>query len=181
MLPDWKHVKYGLVLFISTVSLYDISEREVYSMALSENIKKYREEKNLTQQQLADKLYVSRQTVCRWEKGTRCPDLITAKKLALELDVSMDELISDESINDIQKNYGIWKSEKMINRMRLQEFHKKLLNFMEILGSIFLIIMLLFRVQLDMSVPLWCTIGFLCVEIPLFIANFTISKKLREM
>lgn len=54
-------------------------------MALKDNIKKFREEKNLTQQQLADKLYVSRQTVCRWENGSRCPDLIMAKKLALEL------------------------------------------------------------------------------------------------
>lgn len=54
-------------------------------MALSDNIKKFRGEKNLTQQQLADKLYVSRQTVCRWENGSRCPDLIMAKKLALEL------------------------------------------------------------------------------------------------
>ena len=82
-------------------------------MALNDNIKKFREEKNLTQQQLADKLYVSRQTVCRWENGSRCPDLITAKKLALELDVSMDELISDEDVNDIQVNYGIWKSERI--------------------------------------------------------------------
>ena len=50
-------------------------------MAFGNNIKKLREEKNLTQQQLADKLYVSRQTICRWENGSRCPDLITAKKL----------------------------------------------------------------------------------------------------
>ena len=32
--------------------------------------------------------------------------LITAKKLALELKVSMDELISDEAAQDIQINYG---------------------------------------------------------------------------
>ena len=32
-----------------------------------ERLRKLREEKNLTQQQLADKLYVSRQTICRWE------------------------------------------------------------------------------------------------------------------
>ncbi|MCQ4691402.1 helix-turn-helix domain-containing protein, partial [Clostridium sp. SL.3.18] len=38
-------------------------------MALGENIKKLREENNLTQQQLAVRLYVSRQTVCRWESG----------------------------------------------------------------------------------------------------------------
>lgn len=52
-------------------------------MALSDNIKKFRGEKNLTQQQLADKLYVSRQTVCRWENGSRCPDLIMAKKTGI--------------------------------------------------------------------------------------------------
>ena len=45
-------------------------------MALGDNIKRMREEHSLTQQQLADKLYVSRQTVCRWENGSRCPDLI---------------------------------------------------------------------------------------------------------
>ncbi|SHK16190.1 helix-turn-helix transcriptional regulator [Hespellia stercorisuis] len=150
-------------------------------MALSDNIKKFREEKNLTQQQLADKLYVSRQTVCRWENGSRCPDLITAKKLALELDVSMDELISDEDVNDIQLNYGIWKSERMQNRTHLQEFRKKLLNFMEILGSIFMAIILLFRIQLERDIPLWLTISFFCIAISFITVNLLISKKLREM
>ena len=79
MLPKWKQEKYILVLLFWVLSLYDVNEREVWSMALNDNIKKFREEKNLTQQQLADKLYVSRQTVCRWENGSRCPDLITAK------------------------------------------------------------------------------------------------------
>ena len=65
----------------------------------SELHKKIREEKKYTQQQLADKLYVSRQTVCRWENGSRCPDLITAKKLAMELGVTLDELISDEAVS----------------------------------------------------------------------------------
>lgn len=150
-------------------------------MALSDNIKKFREEKNLTQQQLADKLYVSRQTICRWENGSRCPDLITAKKLALELDVSMEELISDEDVNDTRVNYGIWKSERIQNRTRLQELRKKLLNFMEILGSIFMAIILLFRVQLERDIPLWLTISFFCIAIPLIAINLLISKKIREM
>ena len=125
MLPKWKQRKYILVLLFWVLSLYDVNEREVWSMALHDNIKKFREEKNLTQQQLADKLYVSRQTVCRWENGSRCPDLITAKKLALELDVSMDELISDEDVNDIQVNYGIWKSERIKDKKHLQTLQKK--------------------------------------------------------
>lgn len=36
----------------------------------------------------------------------------------------MDELISDEDVNDIQVNYVIGKSERIQNRMRLQEFRK---------------------------------------------------------
>lgn len=107
--------------------------------------------------------------------------MITAKKLALELDVSMDELISDEDVNDTQVNYRIWKSERIQNRTRLQELRKKLLNFMEILGSIFMAIILLFRVQLERDIPLWLTISFFCIAIPLIAINLLISKKLREM
>ena len=120
-------------------------------MALNDNIKKFREEKNLTQQQLADKLYVSRQTVCRWENGSRCPDLITAKKLALELDVSMDELISDEDVNDMQVNYGIWKSERIKDKKHLQTLQKKILDFIQIVGAVFLAITILLRVQLVLT------------------------------
>lgn len=150
-------------------------------MALNDNIKRLREEKNLTQQQLADKLYVSRQTVCRWENGSRCPDLITAKKLALELEVSVDELISGEDINNIQMNHQMWKSEKMRNRQHLQEFQKKLLNVMEILGMLFLGIIVFFRVQLDKQVPMWYTVICLLAATLLTMANLWISKRLREM
>lgn len=136
MLPKWKQRKYILVLLFWVLSLYDVNERKVWSMALNDNIKKFREEKNLTQQQLADKLYVSRQTVCRWEKGSRCPDLITAKKLALELDVSVDELISDEDVKDLQVNYGIWKSERIKDKKHLQAFQKRILDFIQIVGAV---------------------------------------------
>lgn len=181
MLPEWKQRKYIQVLLFCIPSLYDVNEREVWSMAFNDNIKKFREEKNLTQQQLADKLYVSRQTVCRWENGSRCPDLIMAKKLALELEVTMDELIADEDVNDVQINYGIWKSEGIQNRIRLQELRKKVLSFMEILGSIFMAIILLFRVQLEKNIPLWLTICFLCIAATLIIVHLLISKKLKEM
>ena len=115
---ETKKIQDGAFFLSFVVIRYE--QREVQSMAFGNNIKKLREEKNLTQQQLADKLYVSRQTICRWENGSRCPDLITAKKLALELKVSMDELISDEAAQDIQINYGIWKLEKIKNRRKSQ-------------------------------------------------------------
>ena len=149
-------------------------------MALNDNIKKLREEKNLTQQQLADKLYVSRQTICRWENGSRCPDLITAKKLALELGVSMDDLVSDEDVNDIQIKYGIWRSEKIKSRLKLQEERKKVQNFLEIIGSIYMGILIL-GLRSEVQIPIWITIVLACVVIPLIVICLMISKRLREI
>ena len=71
-------------------------------MKFGEAIKLKRESLGLTQQDLAEKLFVSRQTVCRWENGSRCPDLVMAKKIALVLDISLDELISGEVVQDYE-------------------------------------------------------------------------------
>ncbi len=69
-------------------------------MTFGQSIKAKREQLGLTQQELAEKLFVSRQTVCRWENGTRCPDLLMAKKIALVLGLSLDELIPGELVQD---------------------------------------------------------------------------------
>lgn len=84
-------------------------------MALSDNIKKLREEHNLTQQQLA------------------------------------------------------------------QTLQKKILDFIQIVGAVFLAITTLLRVQLKMSVPIWCTILCLIIVAIAFLCNFLVSKKLRDM
>jgi len=70
-----------------------------------ENLKRIREEKGLTQQTLADNLYVTRQAVSRWEGGSRYPDLMTAKKMAQFLGVTLDELLSDDDMQlYVQRN-----------------------------------------------------------------------------
>ncbi len=69
-------------------------------MKFGEAIKQKREQLGMTQQDLAERLFVSRQTVCRWENGSRCPDLIMAKKIAMVLGISMDELIPGEAVQD---------------------------------------------------------------------------------
>lgn len=63
-----------------------------------ENLRKVREERGLTQQTVADHLFVTRQAVSKWEGGSRYPDLMTAKKLSQFLDISMDELLADEDM-----------------------------------------------------------------------------------
>ena len=65
-----------------------------------EKVKHLREEKGMTQQTMAESLYVTRQAVSRWECGARYPDLLTAKKIARILDVSLDELLSGEEIRE---------------------------------------------------------------------------------
>ena len=65
-----------------------------------EKVKHFREEKGMTQQTMAEKLYVTRQAVSRWECGARYPDLLTAKKISKILDVSLDELLSGEELKE---------------------------------------------------------------------------------
>lgn len=70
-----------------------------------ENLKRIREEKGMTQQTLADYLFVTRQAVSRWEGGSRYPDLMTAKKMAQFLEVSLDQLLQDDDMKQyVEKN-----------------------------------------------------------------------------
>lgn len=66
-----------------------------------EQLRKAREEKGMTQQSLAEKVYVTRQTVSRWEGGERYPDLVTVKKLAQVLGVDAGFLLSDDETQHI--------------------------------------------------------------------------------
>lgn len=61
-----------------------------------EQLRKAREAKGITQQTLAEALYVTRQTVSRWESGNRFPDILTTKRLAEFLDISVGELVAAE-------------------------------------------------------------------------------------
>lgn len=62
---------------------------------LNENIKNLRKAKGLSQEELAIKLNVVRQTVSKWEKGLSVPDAVLLAKLAEELDVTVAELLGD--------------------------------------------------------------------------------------
>ena len=60
---------------------------------IGKNIKKFREQRNLTQEQLADALHVTRQAVSNWERGKTQPDVETIQELAAVLDCTAEELI----------------------------------------------------------------------------------------
>ena len=60
---------------------------------IAKNIKKFRELKNISQSELAEKLNVTRQAVSNWETGKTQPDIDTLHKIADMLEISIDELI----------------------------------------------------------------------------------------
>ncbi len=72
-----------------------------------EQLKRAREAKGMTQQTLAEKVYVTRQTVSRWESGDRYPDLLTLKKLSSVLGVSTDTLLDDEEMPTLVEKTAI--------------------------------------------------------------------------
>ena len=57
------------------------------SKYFSDTLKKLRNKKGLSQQELADKLFVTRSTVSRWESGNRLPDAVMILRLAIVLGV----------------------------------------------------------------------------------------------
>ena len=85
-------------------------------MIIGKNIHELRKKKKLSQEQIAEKINVTRQTVSNWETGQTVPDLYQAKELAKVLEISIDELF--ENIDDREENSNIQNNEydnKMIN------------------------------------------------------------------
>ena len=65
-------------------------------MTFGEKLKDARKEAGLSQEQLAEKLFVSRSAVAKWESGKGMPDIENMKAIAQLLDVSMDYLLDDD-------------------------------------------------------------------------------------
>lgn len=61
-------------------------------MTFGENLQYYRKQNNLTQEDLAEQMQVSRQSVSKWENGEAMPDLENVIKLADILRVNLDDL-----------------------------------------------------------------------------------------
>ena len=65
-------------------------------MELGKNIIKIRKENNLTQDDLADKYFVTRQTISNWENGKSYPDLETLLKISDDFNISLDILLKED-------------------------------------------------------------------------------------
>ena len=67
---------------------------------LSDNIKVLRKNKGFTQEELAAKLHVVRQTVSKWEKGLSVPDAEMLQRIAEELDTTVAQLLDAQEVTE---------------------------------------------------------------------------------
>ena len=74
-------------------------------MDISQILKKQRKEKQLTQSQLAEIIYVSKKTISNWENGRTTPDIKSVIHLATLFELSLDELLIEDSklVNELKK------------------------------------------------------------------------------
>lgn len=87
-------------------------------MKLGKNIAKIRKDNNLTQDELAEKYFVTRQTISNWEIGKSYPDLETLVKISNDFNVSLDILLKedDEMIKKIDNEVKGSKKYKNITK-----------------------------------------------------------------
>lgn len=71
---------------------------------LRENIKAFRKDRGLTQEELAIRVNVVRQTISKWEKGLSVPDADMLQKIAEVLEVSVSQLLGREEEPEKDRN-----------------------------------------------------------------------------
>ena len=77
------------------------------NMEFGEKIQKLRKQNKLSQEQLAEKLYVSRTAVSKWESGKGYPNIDSLKDIAKLFDKTIDELLSSEEIIELAKKENV--------------------------------------------------------------------------
>lgn len=99
-------------------------------MEISTQIKKYRNEMEFSQEELAEKIYVTRQTISNWENEKSYPDIHSLLLLSSLFNVSLDQLIKGD-IEIIKKE---------INKAEVAEFNW----FSKIFSVLFIISIIVF-------------------------------------
>lgn len=93
----------------------------IYSESLSKNIKKLREEYNLTQDQLAERLQVTSQAISKWETGENLPTLSCLMEMSKMFYVSLDYLVCGIGGSDRRGLVGTINH--MLNRIYYESKH----------------------------------------------------------
>ena len=88
-----------------------------------------RKDKNITQEQLAEKLYITDRAVSKWERGLSLPDADKMLELCNILDINVNELLNGEKID--MKDYEKKNEELLIEFAKHEEIQNKKMMFYE--------------------------------------------------
>jgi len=106
-------------------------------MMLCENIKKLRKSKGMSQEELAIKLNVVRQTISKWEKGLSVPDSEMLIRIADELDTTVTILLGESVESEIPENLEVLSAKlELLN----EQFAKQCENRRRIWRGIFIVL-----------------------------------------
>lgn len=114
----------------------------------TEELLKYRKQKGLSQEELANIVGVSRQSIYSWEAGKSIPDMKNIVKLCEELDITVDKLTNALVVPN--------------NRKNVRKFKRKIFH------GIFFIIMILFLVYMLMVIRKIILLGSICNKLSEF-------------
>lgn len=128
-----------------------------------------RKKKNITQEQLAEKLYITDKAVSKWERGLSLPDADKMLDLCNILDINVNELLNGEKID--MQNYEKKMEELLVELAKQEELkNKRLITDMWVLTIttfIFYIALILISCSLLEEGPILGTI--ICVSTIVFI------------
>ena len=91
----------------------------------NENLKTIRKAKGYTQEELAIKIHVVRQTISKWEKGLSVPDADVLSKLADVLEINVSELLGSEIKEEANKNEVAEQLAKISEQLALKNRRRK--------------------------------------------------------
>lgn len=80
-------------------------------MEFNNKLYELRKQKGLSQEELANRLNVSRQTVSKWEVGESSPDMEKLVAISELFDISLDELVLDKAVKKEEASEQVVKSE----------------------------------------------------------------------
>ena len=114
-------------------------------MNLGKKIAELRKKNNLSQEELAEKVGVARQTISKWEIGDTTPDINQVKIISKIFNISIDELV-DNDINNLIV-------EKISNTEKLAGITIKILKVFGIMLFVFITLIFLFVIIFMVDMP----------------------------
>lgn len=115
-------------MLVATLSICNSEPNKGGVFMLNHNIQTLRKNKGYTQEELAIRLHVVRQTISKWEKGISVPDAETLQRLADVLEVSVSELlgmpIEEKQMNEVSIQLSRINEQLMIKNRRSSRIWK---------------------------------------------------------